>query len=106
VLYCRTAACLSWNAGGALTLKPPPWPPLPPSLPCRRPGLKFAPRNGGHSYEANSLLDGGVVIDLRALNSLQVDAGKGQIVLGAGRKLVRAGRALLCGCAGCACWVC
>jgi hypothetical protein len=51
-------------------------------------GLKFTARNGGHHYEANSLLDNGVVIDMNKLQTLTINANASTIVLGAGQKLV------------------
>lgn len=53
-------------------------------------GLAFRARNGGHHYEANSLLDNGVVIDLNKLQELTVNEKEGTAVLGAGQKLVSA----------------
>jgi FAD/FMN-containing dehydrogenase len=52
-------------------------------------GLRFTARNGGHHYEANSLLDGGVVIDLVKLQELKVNKQDNSVVIGAGQKLVR-----------------
>jgi FAD/FMN-containing dehydrogenase len=52
-------------------------------------GLRFTARNGGHHYEANSLLDGGVVIDLVKLQELKVNKQDNTAVIGAGQKLVR-----------------
>lgn len=51
-------------------------------------GLKFTARNGGHHYEANSLLDNGVVIDMNKLQELIINAKDSTMVLGAGQKLV------------------
>lgn len=51
-------------------------------------GLQFTARNGGHHYEANSLLDNGVVIDMIKLQELTVNDKDGTAVLGAGQKLV------------------
>jgi len=55
-------------------------------------GLKFTARNGGHHYEANSLLDNGVVIDMIKLQELTVNSKDNTAVLGAGQKLARAAR--------------
>ena len=51
-------------------------------------GVRFTARNGGHQYEANSLLDNGVVVDLVKLQALDVDDASSTVVVGAGQKVV------------------
>lgn len=55
---------------------------------CVRAGLEFVVRSGGHSYEANSLLDDGIVIDLNKLRDISIDTAAGTVTVGAGQKLV------------------
>ena len=55
---------------------------------CVTAGLRFAARNGGHHYEANSLLDGGVVIHLAKLRGFRIDKQAHTLTLGAGQQLV------------------
>lgn len=62
---------------------------------CVRAGLRFTARNGGHSYEANSLLDGGVVIDLGKLQDWHLDKQAHTLTLGGGHQLVGAVNAQL-----------
>ncbi|KAF6253875.1 hypothetical protein COO60DRAFT_1544256 [Scenedesmus sp. NREL 46B-D3] len=50
-------------------------------------GLRFVARNGGHNYEANSLVGGGVVIDLINLHQLHIDAKAHTMTVGAGYRL-------------------
>jgi FAD/FMN-containing dehydrogenase len=45
-------------------------------------------RSGGHSYEAFSVVDGGLVIDVGGLNQIDVDMSRGQAVIGAGVRLL------------------
>ena len=49
--------------------------------------LKWTPRNGGHSYEAESLISGGVVIDLGSLTSLDINEAAKTMVVGGGHRL-------------------
>jgi FAD/FMN-containing dehydrogenase len=41
---------------------------------ARQAGLELAVRGGGHSFAGHSLSDGGIVLDLRELRALQLDA--------------------------------
>ncbi|WIA13183.1 hypothetical protein OEZ85_006775 [Tetradesmus obliquus] len=50
-------------------------------------GLRFVARNGGHNYEANSLVGGGVVIDLINLQELKIDSKANSMTVGAGYRL-------------------
>jgi FAD/FMN-containing dehydrogenase len=45
-------------------------------------------RSGGHSYAGYSTLSGGVVLDLRKLNSISVDKHAGTATIGAGVQLI------------------
>jgi FAD/FMN-containing dehydrogenase len=63
-------------------------------------GVALAARSGGHSYEGWSTPDGGIVVDVSALNSVKVRSD-GTVVVGAGTRLsdvyaalAAAGRAL------------
>ena len=44
-------------------------------------------RSGGHSYEAYSVVDDGLVVDLGGLNTITVDGAKGEAIVGAGVRL-------------------
>ena len=54
---------------------------------ARENSLAVAPRSGGHGYTGNSATTG-VVIDVGAMNAIQVDASAGTATIGAGAKLV------------------
>ncbi|MBV8991057.1 MAG: FAD-dependent oxidoreductase [Solirubrobacterales bacterium] len=45
-------------------------------------------RSGGHSYAGYSTLSGGVVLDMRELNSINVDSHSGTATVGAGAQLI------------------
>ena len=45
-------------------------------------------RSGGHSYEAFSVVDGGLVIDVGGLTGVDVDVARGEAVIGAGVRLL------------------
>jgi FAD/FMN-containing dehydrogenase len=45
-------------------------------------------RSGGHSYAGYSTLSGGVVLDLRRLDSIKVDRQTGTAIVGAGAQLI------------------
>jgi UDP-N-acetylenolpyruvoylglucosamine reductase len=47
-------------------------------------GLEIAVRSGGHSFAGLSLTDGGIVIDLRQMNEIHIDAEAGLVRAGAG----------------------
>ena len=51
-------------------------------------------RSGGHSYEAFSVVDGGLVIDVGGLDSVTVDTARGEAIVGAGVKLLNLYKAL------------
>jgi FAD/FMN-containing dehydrogenase len=38
-------------------------------------GFKVSPRGGGHNYQASALRDGGILLDLGALNTVEIDRG-------------------------------
>lgn len=60
----------------------------------RRQRIPFRIRNGRHSYEAYSLVDGGLVIDISRLLKLQFDRENGTVQIGAGYLLLPLYRAL------------
>jgi FAD/FMN-containing dehydrogenase len=51
---------------------------------ARETGLEIAVRSGGHSFAGLSLTDGGIVIDLRQMNEIHIDAEAGLVRAGAG----------------------
>ena len=54
---------------------------------ARARGLPISLRSGGHSFEAFSVVDGGVVLDLSRLHSVRVDAENRLAHLGAGNRI-------------------
>ncbi|XEC95322.1 FAD-binding oxidoreductase [Paenibacillus tarimensis] len=55
---------------------------------ARRNALPFRIRSGGHSYEAYSLIDNGLVIDVSGMNSIHIDKANGIARIGAGVRLM------------------
>jgi FAD/FMN-containing dehydrogenase len=51
---------------------------------ARQEEIPMRARSGGHSYEAFSVVDDGLVIDVGGLNTVAVDASRGEAVIGAG----------------------
>lgn len=54
---------------------------------CRERRVEQRSRSGRHSYEGYSVLDGGVVIDVSAMNAVELDAARGTARVGAGANL-------------------
>lgn len=67
VARCRTAADVSAALGFA-----------------RERGLEISVRGGGHGFAGFALCDGGLMVDLSPMRSVQVDAGAGRAVCGGG----------------------
>src|SRR5215207_800232 len=55
---------------------------------ARQERIPLRARSGGHSYEAFSVVDGGLVIDVGGLTGVQVDVSRGEAVIGAGGRLL------------------
>ena len=55
---------------------------------ARQERIPLRARSGGHSYEAFSVVDGGLVIDVGGLNQIDVDVSRGEAVVGAGVRLL------------------
>ena len=53
-----------------------------------RNGVRFTARSGGHSYAGYSTLNGGLVVDLSALNGIAVSADRRTVQIGAGARLI------------------
>ena len=51
-------------------------------------GVPLRARSGGHSYEAYSVVDDGLVVDLGGLDQIAVDSAKGEAIVGAGVRLI------------------
>ena len=51
---------------------------------ARDSGMELAVRGGGHSVSGASLNDGGVVLDVRALNAIDVDPARLTVTVGGG----------------------
>src|SRR5829696_8493073 len=55
---------------------------------ARQEGMPLRARSGGHSYEAFSVVDDGLVIDVGGLTAVDVDVSRGEAVIGAGVRLL------------------
>src|SRR5215213_3232212 len=55
---------------------------------ARQEGMPVRARSGGHSYEAYSVVDGGLVIDVGGLTDIDVDMSRGEAVISAGVRLL------------------
>ncbi|MDF3042353.1 MAG: hypothetical protein K0Q71_5059 [Thermomicrobiales bacterium] len=55
---------------------------------ARQEATPLRARSGGHSYEAFSVVDGGLVIDLGGLANVDVDVSRGEAVIGAGVRML------------------
>src|SRR5215204_5936840 len=55
---------------------------------ARQERIPLRARSGGHSYEAFSVVDGGLVIDVGGLNEVVVDTARGEAIVGAGVRLL------------------
>jgi FAD/FMN-containing dehydrogenase len=61
---------------------------------ARQEGIPLRARSGGHSYEAFSVVDDGLVTDVAGLTSVDVDVERGEAVIGAGVRLLDLNRRL------------
>ncbi|MDF3015575.1 MAG: hypothetical protein K0R44_800 [Thermomicrobiales bacterium] len=61
---------------------------------ARQEGMPLRARSGGHSYEAFSVVDGGLVVDVGGLTSVEIDVARGEAVIGAGVRLLNCYRHL------------
>jgi FAD/FMN-containing dehydrogenase len=55
---------------------------------ARQEEMPLRARSGGHSYEAFSVVDEGLVIDVGGLTNVDVDVSRGEAVIGAGVRLL------------------
>ena len=55
---------------------------------ARQEGMPLRARSGGHSYEAFSVVDDGLVVDVGGLTGVEVDVSRGEAVIGAGVRLL------------------
>jgi FAD/FMN-containing dehydrogenase len=55
---------------------------------ARQEGMPLRARSGGHSYEAFSVVDAGLVIDVGGLADVDVDVSRGEAVIGAGARML------------------
>ncbi len=55
---------------------------------ARQLGMPLRARSGGHSYEAFSVVDDGLVVDVGGLDEIVVDTARGEAVVGAGVRLL------------------
>lgn len=55
---------------------------------ARQEGMPLRARSGAHSYEAFSVADGGLVIDVGELTDVDVDVSRGEAVIGAGVRML------------------
>ena len=55
---------------------------------ARQEGVPLRARSGGHSYEAFSAVDGGLLIDVGGLTGVEIDLSRGEAVVGAGVRLL------------------
>src|SRR5215216_4261722 len=55
---------------------------------ARQEEVPLRARSGGHSYEAFSVVDGGLVVDVGGLTGIEVDVPRGEAVIGAGIRLL------------------
>jgi FAD/FMN-containing dehydrogenase len=55
---------------------------------ARQEGMPLRARSGGHSYEAFSVVDDGLVIDVAGLTEVNLDVSRGEATVGAGVRLL------------------
>ena len=55
---------------------------------CARNGVRITARSGGHSYAGYSTLNGGLVVDLSALNGIRLSSDRRTVQAGAGGDLI------------------
>lgn len=54
---------------------------------ARSQGLRVAPRGRGHGYTGDAIVEGGLVLDLRALRTIEADGATGRLVAGPAARL-------------------